>query len=59
MNVVEQLAKERNVKRLTLDCLATEQLRNWYESLGFIYKRTVFLSKDVPKVYHMIKLLNK
>ena len=36
MNVVEQLAKERNVKRLTLDCLATEQLRNWYESLGFM-----------------------
>ena len=56
MDMVEQLAKERNIKRLTLDCLATEY--TWYESLGFKYSRTIFLSKNIPKVYHMIKLLN-
>jgi hypothetical protein len=45
------------IRKLTLDCLAEEKLKKWYESLGFIYVRTINLRQDIPKAFRMVKYL--
>jgi N-acetylglutamate synthase-like GNAT family acetyltransferase len=55
MNHVEERAKQYGISQLTLHCLADDKLRKWYESLGFLYVRTINLNINVPKVFYMCK----
>lgn len=57
IELVEEKAREMNIKRLSLNCIANEKLKAWYESIGFVFVKTIHLRKDIPKVYYMIKNL--
>ena len=57
IEVVQEKAKQLNIKKLLLLCLANNKLRKWYEMLGFIYINTIYLSPNVPKVYRMVKFI--
>ena len=59
IELVEEKAREMNIKRLSLNCIANEKLKAWYESIGFVFVKTIHLRKDIPKVYYMIKNLTK
>jgi predicted GNAT family N-acyltransferase len=57
MEIVEEKAREMNIRKLTLNCIANEKLRAWYESFGFVFVKTINLRNDIPKVYYMIKMI--
>ena len=57
MNAVEDKAREMGIKVLVLDCIDNDGLREWYENLGFVFRRTKYLRQDIPKVHVMMKLL--
>ena len=57
IEVVEQKAKEMNIKKITLDSLAIPRLRSWYESLGFVFIRDTIISPNIPKLLYMIKFI--
>ncbi len=57
MEVVENKAREMNVKRLTLEALAIPKLRSWYESLGFQFVRDRFIDPKLPKLFYMVKYI--
>lgn len=57
MEIVEEKAREMNIRKLTLNCIANEKLRAWYESIGFVFVKTINLRNDIPKVYYMIKMV--
>jgi hypothetical protein len=49
---------EPKIKKFTLNCLANNKLRTWYESIGFEYIREYPLPcKGAPKLFFMVKFL--
>ena len=52
--LVEEKAKRLNIKKLLIFCI---EFKNWYETLGFIYINTIYLSPNVPKIYRLVKLI--
>jgi N-acetylglutamate synthase-like GNAT family acetyltransferase len=57
LNAVESKARELGVNYLFLECIDTDGLREWYESLGFKYIITIFLRRDIPKFHKMSKFI--
>ena len=51
----ENKAIEMGLTTLVLYCIDDDRLKTWYESLGFVYRKTIYLRRDVPKVHLMMK----
>ena len=46
--------KRTGIDKLLIFCI---EFKNWYETLGFIYINTIYLSPNVPKLYRLVKLI--
>ena len=57
MELVEEKARNMNIKRIYLYSLAILPLKKWYESLGYTCFTTIFISENIPKVYSMVKYI--
>ncbi len=58
MQLAEEKAKELGLKRIILMSLLEDQLKGWYESLGYSYIMTMtFVGTNAPKMYYMEKFI--
>jgi len=55
IELVENKARDMNVKIIQIFFLINDKLKIWYESLGFVYISTINSDDGQPKVYSMIK----
>jgi len=57
MELAEQKSISMGIKRIYLNCLDNNNLKRWYESLGYKHFTTIYSRQGVPKVYSMVKYL--